>query len=122
MNKVWEMIRDLVSVRQGSPAEAADRRIETLTTLVLTLATEVEALRATLADIAPEKYAERYRETLLLSHNSAGVMPGEGKILQLFFFDERASCPELGMLRRLGLSNEEIAAYLAERELVSTYT
>jgi hypothetical protein len=49
-------------------------------------------------------------------------MPGEGKILQLFFSDESASFPELGMFRRLGLSNEEIAAYLAECERVSTYT
>jgi hypothetical protein len=121
-NKVWEMMRALAGIRQDSAAEAAARRIEALTTIVLTLATETEALRATLAEIAPEVYADRYRETLLLSHNSAGLVPGEGKILHLFFSDERESCPELGMLRRLELSNEEIEAYLAERERVHTYT
>jgi hypothetical protein len=121
-NKIWEMMRALAGIPQGSAAKSAERRIETLTTLVLTLATETEALRATLADIAPEAYAERYRETLLLSHNSAGISLANGKILKLFFSDERESCPELGMLRRLGASDEDIEDYLAERDRVSSYT
>lgn len=102
--------------------EQVDRRLEVLTELLIVLAAEVEGLRGTLARLAPKEYAEEYRKALVLSHNAAGISPGTAKLLAQFFSDEGATLREEDMLRRLGLSEEEIAKHRKEVETVQTYT
>src|SRR5438128_6532909 len=71
-------------------SEDAKQEVEALTHLVLTLLMEVESLRAavleddrtTLASLKDSSYARAYRETALLTHNSAGPSTGIEKLLE----------------------------------------
>lgn len=102
--------------------EQVDRRLEALTELVLVLAAEVEGLRGALARVAPKEYGEEYRKALVLSNNAAGVSPGTAKLLARFYSGGGAGLREEDMLRRLGISEAEIAAHRAMVEEVRTYT
>jgi hypothetical protein len=94
-------------------------RAAALASVVLELLTEVQALRLAVADMpeAREKYRLAYARTRVLSHNSAGVTPGEGKVLQQFLAGREGE-----WMKRLGASPKDVADFEAECRQVETYT
>src|SRR5262245_36530471 len=59
------------------------RRVEALTTVVLDLLAEVEALRQ--AQAAKGSYRDAYRAACLLTHNSAGPSSGWEKLIECYY-------------------------------------
>lgn len=109
--------------RQARAKQHLDERLLVLIELVTNLAVEVEGLRQALATVAPAQYAHAYREALVLARNSAGPFSGGEKVLAGFFSDHGTELlREEPMLRRLGLSDEEIAQHQHKVNEVSTYT
>ena len=106
------------------PSEEGGRRLDSLTILVMDLMMEVEALRTALA--AESSYRDAYRETGLLTHNSAGPSMGWDKLLDEFYpgtKDGRGrGWRESLMLRRLGYSPDEIEAYRRDAEGMEVLT
>jgi hypothetical protein len=118
------LVRDVLAVGPSADAAAMSRRVEALTTIVLDLLAEVEALRQALA--AQPAYRDAYREALLLTHNSAGPSSGWEKLLDRYYprqasVDGRAWRETL-MMRRLGATAADIEAYRREAESAETYT
>ncbi len=100
-----------------------DERNMTLLNIVSDLLVEVEALRETVLQLSVRvgsdaSYRDAYRETALLSHNSAGPSSGLDKILALFYTNESGAegrtWREDIMLRRLGMSQAELDAFQKE--------
>lgn len=124
---------ELLTTMEGYGTRTPEERIDALVALVKELVREVEALRA--VAVAREtrdgstSYRDHYRETSLLSHNSAGIGGGEEKVLRRFIPINNSELPtahsplpEAMMLRRLGLSDDEIEDYVREVKRVSRYT
>jgi len=101
---------------------STEERLELLQGVVVDLLIEIDALRSTLADAAPElrkAYAARYRDAALLSHNGAGFMSPIEKVLLSFIDVDGLGEGELReepMLRRLGL---DVAAYRSAAAFVA---
>jgi len=113
-----DLVRDVLAYGGPADAGASARRVEALTTLVLDLLVEVDALRQ--AQATQTAYRDAYRAAALLTHNSAGPSSGWQKLLERFYplqasSDGRA-WRELLMLRRLGFTPTEMEAYQAEAE------
>jgi hypothetical protein len=98
----------------------ADPRTEVLVTLLRDVLMEVEALREAMlqSDAGSggkrSAYARVYRETALLTHNSAGPSSGLDKLLARFYPPESKEgriWREALMLRRLGLCADEVEEY-----------
>jgi hypothetical protein len=123
-----ETTRDLVRgvLAAGPPADAAAlaRRVEALTTLVVDLLAEVEALRQ--AQVTQPAYRDAYRDVSLLTHDSTGPSSGWDKLLDRYYPREPSpdgrAWRESLMMRRLGFSAAEIEAYQREAEQAETYT
>lgn len=119
-----DLIRDLFpSGRSVQGAELAGR-VEALTTLVLDLLAEVEALRR--AQGTKSDYRDAYRATCLLTHNSAGPSTGWEKLIECYYPHQQSSdgrvWRESAMMRRLGFSSTEIDAYRKEAGEAEVYT
>lgn len=109
-----------------------DERNITLISMVSDLLVEVEALREAVIRLSasagrdPSSYRDAYRETALLSHDSAGPSTGVDKILALFYPDpsEADGRPlrEIVMLRRLGMSQAELDAFQKEAKDLEVLT
>jgi hypothetical protein len=120
--------RDLVRtvLAAGVPADAAAiaRRVEALTTLVLDLLAEVEALRETQA--RQSAYRDAYRQAMLLAHDASGPSSGWEKLLDRYYPRQPSSdgrtWRESLMMRRLGFTPAEIEAYQQEAEQAETNT
>jgi hypothetical protein len=124
-DQVSELFRDNVTTQ-----------VALLRGLVLDLMTEVEALRATqLAGSADSiaRYRRAYEATVLESHNSAGPFSGVHRVFWAWY--GQAAPPEITfdvlvdhvrrevtLLRRMGASDEEIAAHLRRVEEHATRT
>src|SRR5262245_57678030 len=112
----------LLPYRAGTAA--TEERLALLQGVVLDLLIEIQALRAVVADV-PElrkRYAERYREAALLSHNTAGLVTSLEKVIRQFIDVDHGGegeHREEPMLRALGVDIEE---YRREAELVSQLT
>jgi hypothetical protein len=117
---VWDVLAG------GTPPDAAmmSRRVEALTTLVIDLLAEVEALRQVQA--TQTAYQDAYREASLLTHNAAGPSSGAEKLLERFYPRQPGrdgrTWRETLMMRRLGFTPGEIDAYQREAEQAETYT
>ena len=100
------------------PSADLRQRIDTLTTVVMDLMMEVEALRETLA--AKTDYREAYRGTGLLTHDSTGPSMGWDKLLDRYYPRNRnergRAWREALMLHRLGFSTSDIEAYRRDAE------
>jgi hypothetical protein len=111
------------SGRSAQGAELAER-VEALTTLLLDLLNEVEALRQ--AQATKSDYRDAYRASCLLTHNSAGPSSGWEKLIERYYPRQQASdgrvWRESLMMRRLGFTPAEIDAYQREAEEAETYT
>lgn len=94
-------------------------RAAALSSLVMDLLVEVQALRLAVAAVpeAREKYREAYESTYVLSHNSAGVTPGQVKVLKEFLTQREGA-----WLKRLGVSDAEVAAFESHCREVETYS
>jgi hypothetical protein len=105
--------------RSGS-MKAADlsRRIQMLTTVVLDLMMEVEALRETM--VRGSNYRAAYREIGLLTHNSVGPSTGVDKLLDLYYPSSATSggraWRESLMMQRLGFTQTEMEQYKRDAE------
>ena len=124
------MLRELA----GFGPQSLERRIDILTTIVLDLMMEVEALRE--AGAEGSDYAHAYRKAGLLTHNAAGPCSGWDKLLWRFYprdkpvnmlnavdhASQARSWRESLMMERLGFTAEEVAAYRLEAEEAETYT
>lgn len=113
-----------------SETKRLENRIDALTSLVIELLREVEALRSTelekakIQSILPKDsiYGRQYRKTALLTHDSAGPSGGIDKLLHLWCAESSKETSgrfagyleELLMLERLGYSKEDIRKYLEE--------
>jgi hypothetical protein len=119
--------------RQDSSNEGLARRINLLTEMVVDLILEVEALRAERVASASKTgdatYAEAYMQTAATAHNAAGVVPSLTKLLIRFYGwqDESAAMDgrpfrELVLLRRLGVSEERLRAFIEHLDFVESLT
>lgn len=113
------------------PDAAPSPQVEALLTLVIDLAVEVEALRATVADDPQLRatYRARYAEAAMLPHDASGPSGGLHKLLARYYGDETVdewsgptSWRELLMLRRLGASPDDLAAWQAHAREAQTFT
>lgn len=122
-----QLLRDLF--RPAADGATSQALIE----LVLDLAVEVEALRAAVIDGGDSRvlaaYRSAYAATAMLPHDASGPAGGVHKLLERFYPDEQTeewgeatSWREALMLRRLGASPEEIAAWQAEAREAQTFT
>lgn len=95
------------------------QRAMAMSSLIMELLVEVQALREAVAEVPAAKAAYRaaYERVCVLSHNSAGVTPGEVKVLQQFLNGREGT-----WLGRLGASADEVAAFEKECRKVETYT
>ena len=104
--------------------------IKAIRKIIFHLIREVHALRETAIqssrkdDISPKDslYGKIYKETCVLSYNSAGTLSGEDKILLDWFNNYDGLPDEVIMLRKLGCDESEIIEYLNEIQKVSCYT
>lgn len=99
--------------------------------LLMTLTVEVMALRGAQIEAARSQgvlpmdtpYGRCLRDAALLTHNGAGVLLGEAKLLQDFAasgFRQAADVwPEVAVLRLLGCDEMEIAKYKEKAEHLS---
>jgi len=97
--------------------------------LLLDMMVEIEALREAVAACPATRDAYRlaYQETAYLAHDATGPTGGDQKLLARFYSSEGTDAPggsdgwrEVLLMRRLGLSEEEIEAWrdrAAEAEL-----
>jgi hypothetical protein len=109
---------------RDSTNEALAKRVSLLTEMVFDLVLEVEALRAERVALASKTgdatYAEAYMQTAATAHNSAGVVPSWVKLLIHFYGwrDDAAMdgrpLRELVLLRRLGVSEERLRAFVEQ--------
>ncbi|HOU52842.1 MAG TPA: hypothetical protein PLQ97_02825 [Myxococcota bacterium] len=86
-----------------------------LSRIVVELLIEVEAMRKALASIPAcrDQYKSAYYKTRVLSHNSAGVLPGYIKVLC-----EMMENREEKWLQILGASTQEVSKFEEECEFV----
>jgi hypothetical protein len=128
MKDTLQTIRTLFAVQENQTISQSNERIDVLTDLVFMLLAEVEALRSTMKAVDSEKYKTIYQDTMILNHNSAGMTPGVGKILERFIGKGRSihsdEGPLLGveLLERLGCSGDEIKKYINRIQEVREYT
>jgi len=119
-----DLVRDVLGYGLPLDTAASARRVEALTTLVLDLLVEVEALRQ--AQAAQTAYRDAYRAAALLTHNSAGPSSGWQKLLERYYPLEASSdgrtWREVLMMRRLGFTPAELEAYREEAAQVETDT
>jgi hypothetical protein len=119
-----DLVRDVLAGTVPPDAAVMSRRVEALTTLVIDLLAEVEALRQVQA--TQPAYRDAYREANLLTHNAAGPSSGTEKLLDRFYPRQPApdgrTWRETLMMRRLGFTQGEIDAYQREAEEAETYT
>lgn len=125
--------------REPNKIQQLEQKVEMLTELVIELLREVEALRSTeierckSARILPKDsiYRKQYRETALLTHNSAGPSGGLDKLLSLWLIEPPTATAtsrfteyvtEFVILQRLGYSDADLQEYLREVDMVSTFT
>jgi hypothetical protein len=91
-----------------------DRLIEALTTLVIDLLVEVEALRR--CQLKEAAYVDAYRDVAEMSHDSSGVMMSIEKVIACFYPDDvapnRRIWREPLMMQRLGMAPEAIEAFI----------
>jgi hypothetical protein len=118
---------EIVTALFASGASPADR-FNVLVGIVLDLMMEVQALRDERLRRGQDlgSYRESYRDNALLPHNSAGTSTGWEKLLREFYPRQRRPdgrvWRESLMLRRLGFTAAEIAAFEDEAEQSETYT
>ena len=119
-----DLIRDAFPGERSAQGADLAVRVDALTTLVFDLLAEVEALRQ--AQATRSDYRDAYRETCLLTHNSAGPSSGWEKLIECFYPRQHSSGTlvwrESLMMRRLGFTPAEIAAYQDEAQEAETYT
>ena len=100
-----------------SPADLG-KHLDMLTTVVLDLMMEVEALRE--ARAAGSDYRDAYRNTGLLMHDSTGPSMGWDKLLDRYYPRDKDLTGRVWreslMLRRLGVSAGQIEAYRREAQ------
>lgn len=121
--------------RRESGLEAAQQRLDFLSELVVELLIEVEALRE--AQIATARaaglrgrdtpYGAAWRQTVELSHNSAGFSDGIEKLLARWpenTEDHRGqgTAREVSMLQRLGYEPAEIDAFVGHLDSLEALT
>lgn len=128
---VWEVLN-----HPSKEVQSLERKVTILTHLVFELLREVEALRESqIRDTKPENhssnYLKAYLETALLTHNSAGVTTGLEKLLFRWLGEDWESIPktkvgstlrEILILKRLGLTDEEITNYIQDAETAEKLT
>ena len=106
------------------PSAELEQRIGMLTAVVVDLMVEVEALRGALIGVAG--YREAYKQTGLLSHDSTGPSMGLEKVIDRFYPRDGDAggrvWRESLMLRRLGFSADDVAAYREEAKGMETRT
>jgi hypothetical protein len=122
----------LIGKHHHKAAETFVQNGQILVEMIQDLMMEVESLRAALAeltqklDLEEDPYARAYLETARLSHNSAGPLSGQDKLLELFYpwnkEDDGRNWREAIMMRRLGLSEEEIGDFKREAAQAEMYT
>ena len=121
--------RSLLDRLLRAEGHSSDRTSE-LTTLVCQLMAEVEALRLTLAEVAPKAYRAAYVKAHILANNSAGPSSGQGKLVARMLGDSLSSesdpyAPpqkQMEFLRELGASEAEITAFGKKILEVREYT
>ena len=100
------------------------RRVEALTTVVLDLLAEVEALRQ--AQAAKGNYRDAYHAACLLTHNSAGPSSGWEKLIECYYPGDKSAdgrvWRESIMMRRLGFTPAELDEYQKEAGEAETHT
>ena len=104
--------------------------IKALREIVFHLIREIHVLReaaiqSSLKDnILPKEslYGKIYKETCVLSYNSAGTSSGKDKIMLDWFNNYDGLPDEVIMQRKLGFNESEINEYLNEIDIVSLYT
>jgi hypothetical protein len=131
---VWEILN-----HPSNEVQSLERKVTILTHLVFELLREVEALREAqikqtqAQGVEPKESSQvqAYLETALLSHNAAGVTTGLQKILLRWLGDDAESIPktrvgsvlrEVLMLKRLGLTEEDIEKYVEDVEIAEKLT
>ena len=131
---VWEILN-----HPSNEVQSLERKVSILTHLVFELLREVEALReAQIREIQAEgitpkdsPYGTAYLDTALLTHNAAGVTTGVEKLLFRWLGDESVLIPknyigsvlrEILMLKRLGLTDEELQKYIEDAEAAEKLT
>ena len=142
-------VRTLLGILQGDRIDPAVRA-EVLGQVVLDLLMEVEALRRAVQDLSDRAgprdvgddaldgrdgshgprtaYAAAYAGTAWLTHCAAGPSGGWEKLLETYYggTSGRNRPPdgwrECLMLKRLGLSDAEVAEYMASASQAETYT
>ena len=113
-----DLIRALFPIGESAQGLELAAKVGALTTIVLDLLAEVEALR--LARGTKSDYRSAYRSTCLLTHNSAGVSTGWEKLIACYYPREQSSdgrvWRESAMMERLGFTDDEIADYQKEAQ------
>ncbi|MBW4642907.1 MAG: hypothetical protein KME23_07915 [Goleter apudmare HA4340-LM2] len=131
-------ICEILDILNGYQQSSLEERFRLLTHLVIELLREVEALRkaqineSQASGILPKDshYGNAYQQTAYLTHNSAGPTGGIDKLLALWFgYPEQVPQSRYGsflteilMLRRLGLTEEEIKQYIQKAENLEQLT
>lgn len=91
---------------------------------------KLEELEGPGASEARARFARVYRDIAIVGHDSSGLTPGAIKLVNRFrgfglrHFDtfDRRAMPELAVLRRLGVPEDEIGRYKREAEEARYYT
>lgn len=131
-------LREVLRVLYERPETPLEEHVRLLTLLVIELLREVEALREAQINESQAKgippknsyYGKAYKETALLTHNSAGPSGGIDKLLALWDgYSEQVPQSRYGsflreilMLERLGFTEEEIKQYIRETEFLEQLT
>jgi hypothetical protein len=131
---VWEILN-----HPSNEVQSLERKVSILTHLVFELLREVEALReaqirenqAEGTTLKDSPYGTAYLETALLTHNASGVTTGIEKLLFRWLGDGSELIPrnylgsvlrEILMLKRLGITEEELHKYIEDSEAAEKFT
>jgi hypothetical protein len=122
-------LQQMVSV-QSDQLSISRSSIVTLQRMVFDLQVEVEAIRETLlesnlaADGSRSIYGIAYLKTASITHDSAGCIPTDWKLLSKFYsnFPDKSDWRECLFMERIGFSAEEIAAYKEEAKRLEMLT
>lgn len=116
--------REVIAALQTGTTE---QKVAALAHMVLVLLVEVEALRDERLRSATASgnrtYDQAYQWAAKLRHNAAGTQTGLEKLLAMYLgspaTDETPSCRETIMLRRMGLSDDQIREFERQCAFVS---
>jgi len=118
------LIQDMLAGKPVAGDPDMARRVGALTTLVLDLLAEVEALRQ--AQAGECHYRDAYRAACLLTHNSTGPTSGWEKLIERYYPTKPSAdgrvWRESIMMRRLGFTPKEIEEYQREAGEAEFYT